>query len=223
MYSGKNITSSGASYLRSNVQAFTLLEVLVGVALFAIVAVSLYQTFHTLWNLSERTSAANAIARELRWVIDRIGHDLDNLVDYKDVAGSLEQASFQGETNRMSFFVHTPVGIKQVVYFLETPRPDADRVYLCRKTVSLKELHRPGASPENDIEVLTDLLENKSSLSFQFANNNGGSWESSWSATDLPSGVSLGITLTDGVFAASFQRKFIIMLRRHALNHGRGV
>lgn len=106
-----------AKYRQYNVRGgFTLLEMLLGILIFSVIALSLYSTFAAGVHLNRRSEQALKIQREARWTLDQLSRDLENMVFY-DFSGSYpELKSFMAMTAAVSFLKTAAHGLQAVRY-----------------------------------------------------------------------------------------------------------
>lgn len=119
-------------------KAFTLIEVLLGLTIFSIIALSLYSTFSSGIQLSRRSDQANRIYREARWFFDRLTLDLENMQTYSFDNSYPQLVSFAGTQDAITLILPTSQGLKSVSYVLRDPQNDS--VY---KTIIGKRSARP--------------------------------------------------------------------------------
>ncbi len=131
-------------------QGFTLIEMLVGFSIFAVIALSLYVTYANGMQLNRRSQSVGERYRQAKWAMEAITRDLENIVPYhfpieedlhihkvlvgESTVGNVgittrmsgdadEQAgSFLGEEESLSFISVDAAGVKQVRYYLSEPQ-----------------------------------------------------------------------------------------------------
>ena len=113
--------------------AFTLIEMLLGLSLFSIVALSLYSVFASGIQIEKRAQTDGMMYRETRWALDKMESDLENMVQYNFANSYPQKLAFIGESNRISFIVPTDEGLKRVSYYLETPQSGSIHMVLVGK------------------------------------------------------------------------------------------
>ena len=107
--------------MRKNNYGFTLIEMLLGVIIFSIIAVTVYATFSSGMQLNRRAEHVNTIAREVRWVFDNLTEDLENARFYDFSKSYPDKIAFQGKSDRMDFLLAGPDGLRVVSYYLDEP------------------------------------------------------------------------------------------------------
>jgi len=158
--------------------AFTLIELLLGLSIFAMIAVSVYSTFSGGILVNARSQKQNHLYREIRWSMDVMAKELENMVAY-DFSGSYpEKKYFIAEDKKISFLLATDDGLKMVSYYLMAPhntrvhkiligRTDArnvsqtfsrrqgiDAEYLVREEVDFADYVAENVIREENIEII---------------------------------------------------------------------
>ena len=136
---------------QQNLSGFTLIEVLVAVGIFSVIAVTLYTTYSNAMQIDRRSRAVGLAYRQARWAIAVLSADLENVVDehlpmsedgavhrvtvgdatdhnVTVVTGEMTEEradtfSFSGDAQALSFIRAVPGGLVVVRYAL---RPVAD-------------------------------------------------------------------------------------------------
>lgn len=104
-----------------NRSGFTLIEILLSLTIFSVIALTLYSTFATGMQLARRSENAAKIYREIRWSLERMKTDLQNTVDYDFRRSYPDRRVFTGKPDRVSFLIATDQGLKRVTYSLKAP------------------------------------------------------------------------------------------------------
>lgn len=206
--------------MRMNRQGFTLLELLLGLSIFSLIALSVYSVFAGGTQLSERSQNQNEVTREARWAFDLMAQDLENMVLY-DFSGSYpEQLAFTGSSEKVTFLSATGKGLKFISYYLVEPETDTVFQTLIGETYSknvqiitstsegetLLFLVREendfvdylnGETEDTSIEILsTHVLDGGLQFSFGYVEDEESTtmtWSSDWSDTAIPSNVRISI------------------------------
>ncbi len=108
----------------SNRRAFTLLELLLALTVFGIIASSLFAVFHNGMRIQKRVDAINFFNREVMWALDQFQYDIENAVDY-DFSGTLsleEELPFKGQNDTISLITITDRKLEVISYFLADPK-----------------------------------------------------------------------------------------------------
>lgn len=102
-------------------QGFTLIEILLAISIMSLVLMGVYATFWGGVSLSKRSQDNNQLFREIRWAIDLVSRDLENMVPY-DFSGSYENVSaFAGKSDTITFLKEVDGQLKAVSYALIAP------------------------------------------------------------------------------------------------------
>jgi len=129
-------------------KGITLIELLVGVSIFSVIASSLYMTFANGVLFSRKAQARDGIIQDAQWTVNALSEDLENMVPYtqgnvlgevfatrveqatdgnvdltlRDVQGPAVGAnSFAGEPDGLTLVTATDKGLRQVRYYLALP------------------------------------------------------------------------------------------------------
>lgn len=96
---------------------FTLVEVLLGLVIMAIIGISVYNMFWTGMKLDDRMRRVHENYLELLMADQAMTRDLENAVSL-DFSGSYPDAVvFDGKKAMISFLTQTPAGIRRVSYY----------------------------------------------------------------------------------------------------------
>jgi type II secretion system protein J len=209
---------------RKRQRGFTLLELLVAMAMVAILAVSLYASIQITFKAQKRAEAAVEPARSAQLALEMIGQDLTNsLQPGGQLAGNFEGttgADDRGhEADDIDFYATTDSPqhqdangeIKNIEITVITPQNSSDHVLVRRVTRNLLSLNST-ASP--DPEFICGHVN-----SFTVAYYDGTDWETSWDSTaednTLPVAIQVTLNidrddaaLSGGVQTTSYTRVF---------------
>ena len=100
-------------------ESFSLIEMLVGLGIFSVIALSLYSTFSSGFQIDRRSEDINGVYREARLAFDMIAQDLERAVWYDFSNSDPQKKSFLGDKDKISFIVPAGSGLKTVSYFLQ--------------------------------------------------------------------------------------------------------
>jgi prepilin-type N-terminal cleavage/methylation domain-containing protein len=208
-----------------NSTGFTMIELLLGLTLFSLMAATLYGTYAGSMKIHRRSENLNDVYREARWVYQKIEKDLDAAVEFDFASGYPDLFAFTGEKERVVFLIANRQGLQMIEYSLEdedygqitktvigqrTSKNQRVDVRVTETQTQVKKLVRKEwplidflqASRGEPAEV--DILSSKvtdGGLEFSFAMREAGtgniSWESEWAENGLPAGLRVGITFMD--------------------------
>ncbi len=211
--------------LQHSPRAFTLVEVLLGLAIAAIIGVSVYNLFWSSMKLDERLRHSHDHWMEILLADQAMTRDLDNAVSL-DLSGSYPDAAvFEGQAQEFSFMTQTPSGLKHVRYYAGLPPPGGLAYAMIGRVVNHGGSANSGSSPDEFLlrqeSSLADWLNEtnhdastqiiaaglkKGSFNCRFAPftknlHTGGAQElnfaESWDEKGLPLAVSCAFVLSD--------------------------
>ncbi|MCA9404960.1 MAG: prepilin-type N-terminal cleavage/methylation domain-containing protein [Candidatus Omnitrophica bacterium] len=137
-----------------NKRAFTLLELLLGLMLFALIGVTAYSVFSSAISLRNRAGGQGDIYKEILWSVEGMSRELENMVFYDFTNSYPGMTAFYGEASEISFLNSTDDGLKVIRYYLSDP--DGGSVY----EVNVGATHqgnvtvREGSSEERPVSYL---------------------------------------------------------------------
>ncbi|MBM3251331.1 MAG: prepilin-type N-terminal cleavage/methylation domain-containing protein, partial [Candidatus Omnitrophica bacterium] len=162
---------------KKSLKGFTLIEILIVLTIFSVVALSLYSTFFSGTSVWRRSEDLNRIYQEARWSLDTIANELRNAVilDYSNIYPDF--VVFEGGSDKISFLGITDDGIKKISYFLENE--NSGHVLKRREIAFIDSLL--GLESEKSTEVFSDLAcEGGLKFSYAYGSNDSGediSWQ----------------------------------------------
>jgi type II secretion system protein J len=106
--------------MKDNHQAFTLLELLLGILIFSIIGMAVYAVFASGVLLSQRSENRGATLRDGRMALDLMARDLENMVEYNFFSDDFP-GSFRGFADEIAFLLPTEKGLRWVRYVLKEP------------------------------------------------------------------------------------------------------
>ncbi|MDP2939562.1 MAG: prepilin-type N-terminal cleavage/methylation domain-containing protein [Candidatus Omnitrophota bacterium] len=136
-------------------KGFTFIEVMMGLLIFSIIALSLYSIFSAASLAWRRSKDANRIYFEAKWCLDDISQSLKNAAFFDFSLNYPDLKLFKAETDKISFLIATDSGLKRVSYFLE--KPDFGKIH---KIV----IGKRGAMPDKIIDNYKQSAESLFSL-----------------------------------------------------------
>ena len=185
----------GASVFGLHQRAFTLLELLLAVLVFAIVLSAIHVVFFTALRLRDRTSSAIERSLPLQQALKIVKRDLANLVPPGGtLSGQLQSTpstptpgNSMNRANGPQFYTsvgivndYQPWGeIQRVSYFLAAPTNDASGMDLYR---SVTRNLLPVTQEEAEDQFLMSGVDN---ITFQYYD--GSNWKDTWDSTQADS------------------------------------
>ena len=206
-------------------QGFTLIEIILGMMIFAILGLGLLGSFTNGLRLNKEIEAASQTTRQLRWVFDGLSRDLDNVRFYDFAQSYPKVLSFSGGKDRVRFLIVTDEGLKWISYYIGEPKRDVVHKTIIGKhfdkvssiVTSYKEENASKFLIRQELPFVDGLGENESeganeevvlrgvkegAVTFEFAAARGPEeqnvdWKDSWEEDALPTYVRIGLTLDD--------------------------
>ena len=206
-------------------RGFTLIEILLGMAIFSVIGLTLYTTFAVGVELSRRNEVLLRTNREALWTFERMSRDLGKIVAY-DFSGSYpDQSSFFPGQASLGFLTASDRGLKAVRYRLRSADDGtvqetvigetfSGNVAVVTKTVEEK----PVVDFVREEQDFGDFLQTgfdgaqsevmsrfvlRDGLEFSYATKESQEaaelqWVGNWTATFLPQGVRVKLTIAAG-------------------------
>ncbi len=209
--------------MKNNLKAFSLIEALLGLTIFSIIALSIYSAFSSGMLLNRRSDDTNTIFREARWSLDRISSDLENMRPFDFSNSDGQKAAFTGTSDSVSFIAATDNGLMKISYSLKSPEygsvfktiigqrqskntavvsffeEKSDIRLLTRQETPFADSLQPEVQAKPDHDVLSINVQ-KDSLKFLYAYVEGQGenarivWKDSWGQAFSPLLVRIAIT-----------------------------
>jgi len=179
----------------------TFIEILIGLTIFSVVAVSLYSTFFSSTSAWKKSEDLNRLYQEARWSMDTIAKELHNATIFSYKTSYPDFKVFEGKSDSMSFLNEDDYGIKRVTYLLEAKENGEASVFsLKRQESSLIDSLQ--LSVEEKSEETFSSLVAKDGLKFSYAYGVGDGeeeeieWKSDWEDSEnIPMGVKIELVL----------------------------
>jgi len=102
-------------------EGFTLIEVLLGIVIFSIIALTLYNVFWMGIKIDNRSEGINKNYQEARLAFEVLSQDLENAILYDFSASYPQEISFKGQADQFSFLLPNEDGVEKVRYYLGMP------------------------------------------------------------------------------------------------------
>lgn len=146
----------------------TLIELMIAMAIFAIMAVSMFIAFDNVQTAKEVTDQASARLKAYQSAFSRIGQDLQQIIPrpVRDEYGDMQYALRLDSDSSLHF---TRAGWTRSAFFSKNPRSNLQRVQYYLEDGKLMRAHwkaldlAPGEQPKRSV-----LLEDVSELKFRF-------------------------------------------------------
>ncbi len=181
---------------RMQSRGLTLIELMLAVSIFAIVAVVIYSTFSAGISVWRRTQRTQNTLQDIRLSLDKMSEELENAVLYSQESGF---PNFVGGKNRVSFysvvnvFSTLPVHpeLRKITYDLDS---SADMLQRLEQTFPESVQNRQDKSPEEIAARISNL-----NFFYYYKDENAAvpyKWKNSWdSAEDIPQAVKIELKL----------------------------
>ncbi|OGX23962.1 MAG: hypothetical protein A2787_02525 [Omnitrophica WOR_2 bacterium RIFCSPHIGHO2_01_FULL_48_9] len=206
-------------------RGLTLLELLLGLLIFAVVMGGVYSTFFGAVRLDEQAEVISRMQREANWSLDKITEDLENMTPFDFSISDPDKTAFVGTENSMELFVPTEEGLRAVRYSLQgvetqnvhkviigqrtkkNVKVDVNKEERQARVVNLLRIEKTFAEysagakdRQGNAEILSGRVQ-EGSLKFSYAYLEGEGeaakivWKSSWGEKFIPGGVRIEMTL----------------------------
>jgi prepilin-type N-terminal cleavage/methylation domain-containing protein len=183
---------------------FTLVEVLLGLAMAAIIIVGVYSMFDSAMTLDHRLQYTHNDTMKILLADEALTHDLENAISLDLSASYPEKLIFEGKPHEFSFLTQTRNGIKHIHYYTG-PRPAQEHSTdecLMRQESSLADWLNE--TTHNSFTQMVAEGVKKGSFACRYAAvvkdpslMQGISDQDSWDAKTLPAAVSCSFALID--------------------------
>jgi type II secretory pathway pseudopilin PulG len=202
-------------------KSFTLLELLLGLSIFALISLCIYSVFSGGLQLNDRSQRQGEIYREARWSLTLMAKELENMVPYDFANSYPDLAPFVGGKDSISFILSTGEGLKVVGYYLASPQRDAifqtiigstysknvtvtnkfvestQAQYLVRSEKDFVAYLNDQSLEDAEIEVISQNVKDGGlRFSYGFLQDEESTvvfWQDSWSFNDIPLNVRIEI------------------------------
>lgn len=192
--------------MRNNNKAFTLMELLLAVLIFSVMALSLYAIFSSGLRVWRKQQEGFIYGHSTKLALDRMAKELRNAIKYSipttgEVSEDTKNLRFIGENQKMSFITIAGGNIAKVTYLFE--QGENQKGTLKRIIVLQKE----GFKEKNQKEevAIRDLKDCLLKYAYKGAGEDslpawGDSWgmETSEAASKIPQGVQVILTFEKG-------------------------
>jgi len=206
---------------RRSIKAFTLIELLLGLSIFSIIALCVYSTFSGGIRLAGISQDQTKIYRDIRLTLNLIEKELENAVGY-DFSGSYpEIPAFKGDSDQITFLLGSDEGLKAVSYYLVPPesgtihkiligkthskniaidmdyRQETSAHYLVRKERSFADYVNNDRDENAEVEIISMEVE-RDGIQFRFGYEESEadgtlSWTNNWDSKGIPRFVTVEI------------------------------
>ena len=221
---------------------FTLIEVLLGLSIFSIIALCLFSAFRGAMQIKQKSDDQNTILREARWAFLRMNQDLKNMARY-DFSGSVPQMrACAGARDKISFLKLSDQGLRVVSFYLAPPekifvhkilirskhrgnqktvltaQENSPTMLLIREEIPLIDYWQGKESSLEDKEILSADIK-RDGLEFFYAQETPEEtiWKALWDQNDLPSGVRVRLS-----FQVQNSQKILELLEDVFISSGGG-
>ena len=188
-------------------KGFTLVELLVAVSIFSVIAVALYSTFATGLDAWKRMEQASALNQEARLALQRICLELRNALDFPGI-------EFSGQANRLSFAAlvnaagpgaEQRLQIARISYFPDDVPGTGLKSLLRRQQIYPQQTAGEiNAREEESDELICSVAEGGLNFEYSFQgetlSEGRASWKDTWIYGDnnrLPLGVRVSLSLQE--------------------------
>lgn len=178
----------------------TFIEMLIGLTIFSIIAASLYSVFFSSTSAWKRSEDLNRVNQEARWSLDNLSRELHNAIILSYKGRYPDFKAFEGESDKLSFFIVIDDEIRRVTYLLEPKDKNSDTEFYFKRKESFFVDSLQSSSKEESEENLSSLV-TKEGLKFSYPYGAEGEdeeveWKEKWQDREsLPAGVKIELAL----------------------------
>jgi len=137
---------------------FTLIEIILGLAITAIIGLCIYNMFWSAMKLDDKMRRVHDNYMEVLMADWSLTHDLENAITLDYSTSYPDEKIFDGQKTEFSFLTQTPKGVKRVRYFSGLSDQSSFTKLMIGRVVNRSNSHSQGSLP---IEF---LLRQESSL-----------------------------------------------------------
>ncbi len=207
--------------MRLRQKGFTLIELLLGLTIFSLIITCIYSTLAGGIHLSRRSQQQNDIYREMRWSLNWMSKDLENMVPYNFTNSYPEIFACMGDDKKITFLLPTDDGLKVVSYYLASTQGGSihkvtigqtykknvstmtkyEEKYrvdsLVREEFDFADYLQDPAQAKGEIEIVaSNVRENGLKYSYGYLEGEKSAtvaWKNNWSSNNLPRYVRIDI------------------------------
>lgn len=108
-------------YFKIKEDGFTLIELLLGLGIFSIIIVMVYNVFWCGINISERSESQSSVFKQARWTLNLMNNEIEQAIAY-DFSNSYEDlTAFVGTEDKITFIKADDHDLKVISYYLDDP------------------------------------------------------------------------------------------------------
>ena len=198
-------------------QGFTLVEVMISLAIFALLVTMAYQSLNLLLESNRRIQQPQADLQQLEWAMLLIGQDLQQLVPRKRNAGynNYEAALVVPETDNAwgTLLTFTRGGNPDLAWQTRGQmRSHLQRVsYLLENNTLIRKSWNIVDYAENTDPAVVELLTQVKKIQFRFLSQRGKEFTTTWTADADSLPLAVEVTIDHEVFG-EIQRIFLVYL-----------
>ncbi len=200
--------------IKANKNAFTIIELILGLGLFAVIGLIVYSTFVSGIRLSRSFDVENEVYREVRLTFDLISQELENTFVYDFAGSNPEYVGFKGDQTKIKFLAVVKNELKLIQYSLN--KPTESRIYqtiigdtyaknvsttlvnqynqkinyLIREERSFLDAFEEAPEKKPDFEIISvHIKENSLKFSYGYFEDEKATeltWRNDWNLQDLP-------------------------------------
>jgi len=103
-------------------RGFTLVEMLLALGIFTVIAVSLYMTYANGIKINRKAQSLENFYRGVRAVFDTLTMDLENMVPYTTTEDGKDKGIFKGDERSLTLLLPSDECLQEVTYELQDPK-----------------------------------------------------------------------------------------------------
>jgi len=107
--------------MKNRMRGFTFIEVLLGLSIFSIIALSVYAAFGSALRIERQSKQVDSVYREAHFAFEAITQDIENMIPFSLPEVNSKLPSIEGNQDSLTIVSAEKTGIVLVSFYLEKP------------------------------------------------------------------------------------------------------